>query len=103
MADNVPEGYLTVSQLKINNTMKYKLRAECVQDILMLLEMAGKSMTSFKMDRDKDLPDAEFEFEIDLELSEIIDLLKTIPDSHVMYQTAKPIGQYTGERDLDID
>lgn len=83
--------------------MKYKLRAECVMDILRIIEVAGIHMTYLKMVKHKDLPDTEFEFEIDLELSEIITILKNIPDSHVMYQTVKPIGQYTGERDTDIE
>lgn len=82
--------------------MKYKLRSEGLLDVLKLIEMAGLQMTSFKMERDKDLPDCEFEFDLDLELSEVIMILKTIPDSHVMYQTVNPIGQYTRVRNYNL-
>lgn len=79
--------------------MKYKLRAECIMDITRIIDVAGVHMNNFKMDKHKDLPDAEFEFDIDLELSEIIAILKNIPDSHVMYETVKPIEEYTGIRE----
>lgn len=83
--------------------MKYKLRAECSQDILNFLEKSGNQMMSFKMTReDLTFPDAEFEFETKLTLDEIILILKGIIDSHVMYQTVKPISEYTGERNYDL-
>ena len=59
-------------------------------------------MTNFKMQKDKELPDVEFEFETELALDEIIMTLQDIDDSHVMYQTVKPIDEYTGERDYDL-
>lgn len=59
-------------------------------------------MTNFKMQKDEELPDVEFEFETELALDEIIMTLKDIDDSHVMYQTVQPIEKYNGERDYDL-
>lgn len=59
-------------------------------------------MTNFKMQRDEQLPDVEFEFETELALDEIIMTLQDIDDSHVMYQTVQPIEKYTGERNYDL-
>ena len=45
------------------------------------------------------VPDVEFEFETNLTLDEVIEILKNVPDGHVMYQSVQPIADYTGERD----
>ena len=82
--------------------MIYKLRAECSNDVVQFIQNAHSQMTNFKMQKDKELPDVEFEFETELALDEIILTLKEIEDSHVMYQTVKPIDEYTGERDYDL-
>lgn len=88
--------------------MKYKLRAECSRDVLNFIQAANDCMSTFNMTRINDplsnrMPDVAFEFEIDLELSEVIDLLKTIPDSHIMYETVEPIEQYDGERNYKVN
>jgi hypothetical protein len=82
--------------------MKYKLRAECSNDVAQFIMNAHSQMTKFKMQKDKELPDIEFEFETELALDEIIMTLQDIDDSHVMYQTVQPIEKYTGERDYDL-
>lgn len=82
--------------------MKYKLRAECSNDVARFIMNAHSLMTNFKMQKDDELPDVEFEFETELALDEIIMTLQDIDDSHVMYQTIQPIEKYTGERDYDL-
>jgi hypothetical protein len=58
-------------------------------------------LLSFNMQKMLDIPDVEFEFETDLALDEIIMCLKTIADSHVMYQTVNTLQDYTGERNYN--
>lgn len=82
--------------------MIYKLRAECSNDVALFIQNAHSQMTNFKMQKDKELPDVDFEFETELELDIIVLTLKNIEDSHVMYQTLKPINEYTGERNYDL-
>jgi hypothetical protein len=80
---------------------KYKLRAECSYDIVLFLQKAHGPMLGFKMEGDTELymPDVEFEFETILTIERILDILKDIDDSHVMYETVQLLEQYTGDRD----
>jgi hypothetical protein len=78
---------------------EYKLRAECSHDVSQFILNAHSQMTAFKMQKYKELPDVEFEFETELALDKIITILEGINDSHVMCETVKPLGEYTGERD----
>ena len=82
--------------------MKYKLRAECSQDVVYFLNNVHTQLSSFSLIKDKELPDVEFEFETDLTLDEIILTLQDFDDAHVMYQTVKPIEEYTGERNYEL-
>jgi hypothetical protein len=76
---------------------KYKLRTECTVDVINFLnKLIDYSLTSFS------LSEGEFEFETDLTLDKIILILQNLTDTHVMYQTVKPIEEYTGERDYKI-
>lgn len=85
-----------------SKTMKYKLRAECSNDVAQFIMKAHSQMTNFKMQKDEELPDVEFDFETELAIDEIIMTLQDIDDSHVMYQTVQPIDKYTGERDYNL-
>jgi hypothetical protein len=79
--------------------MKYKLRAECAQDVIYFIADPGIIFKSFQMKRIADeLPDVEFEFETEAWLELIKLILDLIGDSHVMIETLAPIDQYTGER-----
>lgn len=80
---------------------KYKLRAECTQDILLFIGMIIDRVKSFSMLPMPEVPDVEFEFTLDATLEELLDCLQYIDDGHVMYQTVQPIEQYTGDRDYD--
>lgn len=78
------------------NSNKYKFRAECSIDVERLENVIP---SKFNVNLIKQgFPDVEVEFDSYLSLSEIIDLMKTIEDGHVMYETVKPIEQYTGQR-----
>lgn len=82
--------------------MRYKLRSECLSDVQKAIDAFNiqlKTATITFIDS-KNIPDCEFEFDTDLALDEIIMRLQDIEDSHVMYQTVKPIEKYTGERDF---
>lgn len=78
--------------------MKYKLRAECSQDVVNFLNNVHSQLSSFKMIKDTDFPDVEFEFETDLDFEEILRAMLFLDDAHVMLQTVEKIDKYTGER-----
>jgi hypothetical protein len=82
--------------------MNYKLRAESLNDVVQFIQNEYSHMKNFNMKRDELFPDVDFEFETDLTLDEIIFKLKNINDSHVMYQTIKPINEYTGSRNYEL-
>jgi len=88
------------------NIMKYKFRAECSNDALMFRENTVSLMDNFNITtQDIDglaIPDVDVEFESNLTLDEIIDKMKDVIDGHVMFQTVKPIEEYTGERDYHL-
>lgn len=84
------EGY--VKDLK-----HFKLRAECLHDVLLLLNKIGKKTYGFKIVRDF-FPDVEFEFLSTMTSDEILAILSRQVDSHVMMDTFKPFDEYTGER-----
>jgi len=79
---------------------EYKFRAECEEDVRALqTRMLGdfyicKSVAT--------PPDVTVILESNLSLPEIINLMRTVSDAHVMHQTVKPIEEYTGERDYDL-
>lgn len=79
--------------------MEYKLRAECSNDVLLFVALCGTKLTNFSMKEWEGYPDVDFVFTTDLSITEIINLMKTIDDSHVMIETVRPINEYTGIRD----
>lgn len=77
--------------------MKYKLRAECIGDIINLLATAP--IAEFKLERLKQgFPDAVFTFESNESLTELKARILDIPDSHAMLETLTLETEYTGER-----
>ncbi len=83
---------------------RYKLRAEVSRDVIEFLGIAHTDLTDFRMTRvNLFIPDVEFEFETHLSLTEVIQQLKRLIDGHVMYQTVKPINEYTGERNYSME
>lgn len=80
--------------------MKYKLRAECSHDVARFISATHQHLSELKMTRMKNIPDVELEFETEFPLNKVITSLKVVPDSHVMWQTVKPIDEYTGERKI---
>ena len=82
---------------------KYKFRAECSHDVVEFIIKIRTQLINFKMDSVPGFPDVEFEFETELRLDKIITVLKSIGDSHVMYQTVKPLAEYTGERNYSLN
>jgi hypothetical protein len=47
------------------------------------------------------LPNFEMLLDSPLTLDELLAVIGTIEDGHVMFQTVAPLGRYTGERDFD--
>jgi len=81
----------------IKDPAHFKLRAECFQDVLILIDKLSKNLYGFRIERDF-LPDVEFEFITNLTSDEILAILSKQVDSHVMMDTLKPFDEYTGER-----
>jgi len=86
----------------IKKTIKYKCRAECEEDILKFWDNNIDDVSDLEIFSSLNPLEVEATFNSPLELSEIIKLMENIFDGHVMYQTVKPIDEYTGERDYDI-
>ncbi len=80
------------------NFKTYKLRAECIGDVLTFIEKTSTNTQRVLVERYYFFPDVECEFETDLKLEEILLVLKTIPDSQIMIDTLKTLSEYTGER-----
>ena len=82
--------------------MKYKFRAECSQDAEQFKQENREAISNFEIVPVEGFPDVDVTFDSHLELSEIIELMKDIDHGHVMYQTVKPVDEYTGKRDYDL-
>ena len=91
------------SRVPVENTdlkreQHFKLRAECLDDVLLLIHRMPKSVWEMRIVQVSQLPDVEFEFKTNLTLDEILAILSKQVDSHVMMDTLRPIDEYTGER-----
>jgi hypothetical protein len=82
--------------------MQYKFRAECQYDVDVFKYGNEHEISNLKIENDKDFPDVYVTFDSDLPLEEIIYLMREVEDGHVMYQTLRPIQEYTGERNYDL-
>jgi len=79
----------------MSKTKKIKLRAECLHDVHSL--MAKLSHSEYRV-ISKMLPDVEVVITSSQSIESIKEILKTIPDSHVMIETIALQKNYTGER-----
>jgi len=75
--------------------LKYKLRAECLPDVLKLMLII--KFSAYRMENER-FPDVDVEFSCDESLEDIKKALETIIDSHVMLETVALLENYTGER-----
>jgi hypothetical protein len=95
----------SINLLISNKSVKpfqYKLRAECFTDVAHLVQSEYFQISAFNMVRKDSLPDVEFEFTTVLTIDELITAMKPIRDAQVMYQTVKPVSEYTGERNYNL-
>lgn len=92
--------------------MKYKCRAECLQDCNTFIDRVHTTFgihsatfntypVMYKTDMDTYIPLSDTIMEIDTDIyhRDLLHILKAISDLHLMYQTFKPIDRYTGRRD----
>jgi hypothetical protein len=83
---------------EVKGEQHFKLRAECLQDVIGLIQRMPENAWAVKIEQWDSLPDVEFEFKTRLNQTEIIGLLNQQDDSHVMIDTLKSIDEYTGKR-----
>lgn len=83
--------------------MKYKLRAECAHDVEQFIKKMEGYTWNHKVLPIVGYPDVEFTFDSAVNRERIQSILRTIPDSHVMIETLKPLDKYTGERTTEQD
>lgn len=76
----------------------FKLRAECLDDVLLLIHKMPTNVWEMKIVQVSHLPDVVFEFKTTLTLDEILAIMNKQADSHVMMDTLRPFDEYTGER-----
>ena len=74
----------------------FKLRAECLHDVLLLYKKVANDIWAIKIEQFGILPDVDFEFKTTKTIGEILDILMKQTDSHVMIETLKPFDEYTG-------
>lgn len=82
------------------------LRAECATDAdqLKKLVVAASPASVLSMKADAvGLPDQEIEIKTDLTFDQILDLIRTIPDGHVMLQTLEPVALAENSLERDYD
>jgi len=82
----------------IEGERHYKLRAECLNDALLLIDKMPNNVWGMRIEQWGPMPDVEFEFKSRLTLDEILAILSNQVDSHVMRDTLRPFDEYTGER-----
>ncbi|KAA5548094.1 hypothetical protein [Adhaeribacter rhizoryzae] len=80
--------------------MQYKLRAETREDLDLVIDMFA--LSSYTILPHPVFSDVELEFKTNYSLEEIRELLKDVPDAHVMRQTVALKQDYTGERDHEL-
>lgn len=79
----------------------YKLRADCVQDILNFINQLVNHGIKANFGSINTLYN-ELVFETKISREEIMALIRNVEKGHVMLQTIQPLGKYTGERDWNI-
>ena len=78
----------------------YRLRAECSDDVVRLMNALRASgvHTDMRVMKDVALPDVTATFKCDLSLDALRGIIATIDDGHVMHETVERAERYTGER-----
>jgi hypothetical protein len=73
--------------------MKYRLNAECSEDVASFIEELHQELKSFSFRRIEGLQGVEFEFESDYwpDIDSLIFDIQNITDSTAMYKTVKPV------------
>lgn len=84
----------------------YSLRAECKSDADQLKKLVSKACANsevFLTPDAKGLPDQEIKIHTELEFEEVLELIRSINDGHVMLQTLQPVplSENSLERDYD--
>jgi hypothetical protein len=83
--------------------MKFKFRAECEADLEQLMATAGTSITILQVSQAAGFPDVDVVIETDIRYTDLCDILRAVPDGHVMLQTLWTEREYTGERNYDLE
>jgi|688.fasta_scaffold214478_1 hypothetical protein len=81
---------------------KFKFRSECLHDLIVFQEMLRKKATSrfnfsYEMDAEG-FPDCDAEISTDMSIEQLRDILRLVPDGHVMLGSMDYSKKYTGER-----
>ena len=77
---------------------KYKLRAECLADLVNFLKLTGSIKMGLVIELDNKFPDCICTLETSARLDTIKKILEEVPDGHVMIQTLSKESLYTGTR-----
>ena len=85
-----------------NKTTRYKLRAECKQDIDVFIGNNNPAVSILNSKSLGDMGDVELEFESTHSKDQLIAILKNQSDGHVMLQTLEQQHLYTGIRDYSL-
>lgn len=82
----------------------FRFRAECPGDVLCLCRMviARLSRIGIKIPAYGKFPDAEGYIETDMDIEEVREAMRHVPDGHVMLQTVALKPDYTGFRDYSL-
>lgn len=78
----------------------YKMRAEGMQHVADFANMVFTR--TMMLERVHPFPDVDVTFTSELELEDLRDYIRLIPDGHIMLQTLQPADSYTGERDHNL-
>lgn len=74
------------------------MRAEGAPDVAKFIGLAYAHLISYELIGFPNVPDCEFRFTSRLSLIDLLRILETIPDGHVMFATLSLACEYTGER-----
>ncbi len=104
--DTDPQTVMDFNAKPLSNTQPttYKFRAECENDILVLLEEIGHDeiMSYSIKPLSEGMPDKVCEITMKrFTLNDLKSEMKLITDGHIMVETLMPIDEYTGERISD--
>lgn len=85
----------------------FSCRAECAHDTGLFLQMvndAGINVEGFDVRPHTLFPDVELQFDAQADMPALLDVLRSIPDSHVMLETLRacPLSKNSLERDETV-